>query len=277
MAHNRLLGFHVVRSTRPVVWTPTTFVPERSERTPRSNFHIERYPQYPDPHFFLNHTGKYFFRNEALRGLRLEQYNRYWATVDEGGSGGATMEDTCCEDPILRQVDHKDYDEFSESAPEGQRYASFIKHVEGLRRRHQSRLAVSRVATLEPFCASREKSYEQRLLLGLSWYCAAPLSTRLAGDGQVLVDWTFMWTPPSAADLGATLEPQVLVLGPDRAVSFERICADLEKEFCRRKHKLICACCALEKEDHKCKACRYCTGFHRCFSRGPRYGETPMA
>ena len=265
MAHNRLLGFHVVRSTRPVVWTPTDFVPERSSRTPRPEYHLERYPQYPEPHFFLNHTGKYFFRNDALRGLRLEQYNRYWATVEEG-SGGATLEDTCCEEGILPQAEHKDYDQFSESVPEGQRFASSMKHVEGLRRRHQSRLAVSRVATLEPLCASREKFYEQRLLLGLSWYCDAPPSTRLSGDGLVVVDWTFMWTPPTAAVLGARLDPQVLVLAPDRAVSFERVCAQIEKEFCRRKHKLICACCALESDEQKCRACRYCTGFHRCYN-----------
>ena len=81
---------------------------------------------------------------------------------------------------------------------------------------------MSRVATLEPLCATREKFYEQRLLLGLSWYCEAPPSTRLAEDGQVLVDWTFMWTPPPASELGATLDPQVLVIGPDRAVPFEK-------------------------------------------------------
>ena len=50
MAHNRLLGFHVVRSTRSVVWTPGEFVPERSSRTPRTGFHIERHPEYPDRH-----------------------------------------------------------------------------------------------------------------------------------------------------------------------------------------------------------------------------------
>ena len=265
MAHNRLLGFHVVRSTRPVVWTPTEFVPERSSRTPRSDWHIEQQPQYPDPHFYLNHTGKYFFRNEALRHLRIEQYNRYWAVVEDGHAG-PTLEDTCCDEGILPQPDHKDYEDFSESVVEGQRFASARKHVEGLRRRHQSRLAVSRVATLEPLCASREKCYEQRLLLALSWYCAAPPTSRLAGDGQVLVDWTFLWTPPAAEALGATLEPQALVLGPDRAVSFERTCADIENEFCRGKHKLICACCALQLEEHKCKACRYCTGFHWCLN-----------
>ena len=154
MAHNRLLGFHVVRSTRPVVWTPTEFVPERSSRTPRSDWHIEQQPQYPDPHFYLNHTGKYFFRNEALRHLRIEQYNRYWAVVEDGHAG-PTLEDTCCDEGILPQPDHKDYEDFSESVVEGQRFASARKHVEGLRRRHQSRLAVSRVATLEPLCAFR--------------------------------------------------------------------------------------------------------------------------
>ena len=266
MAHNRLLGFHVVRSTRPGVWTPGEFIPERSSRTPRTEWHITHHPEYPDPLFYLNHTGKYFFRNEALRSLRLEQYNRYWATVDEGGYGGATLEDTCCEEGILPEPDHKDYDDFSESVPEGQRFRSSMKHVEGLRRRHQSRLAFSRVAPIEPFCASREQFYEQRLLLVLPWFCEAPPVTRLAPDGQSLVEWTFTWTPPPASELGATLDPQVLVLGPDRAVSFEQECARIERELCRDMYKLICKCCQRDdtKGHEKCKACRYCTGFHRC-------------
>ena len=61
MAHNRLLGFHVVRSTRPVIWTPTEFVPDRGSRTPRDAKHIEQHPDYPDPDFHLNHTGTFFF------------------------------------------------------------------------------------------------------------------------------------------------------------------------------------------------------------------------
>ena len=47
MCHNRLLGFRVVRSTRPVCWTPTEFIPERSSRTPRPDWHIEQQPDYP--------------------------------------------------------------------------------------------------------------------------------------------------------------------------------------------------------------------------------------
>ena len=50
-------------------------------------------------------------------------------------------------------------------------------------------------------------------------------------------------------------------------MSFEKVCAHLEKEFCRRKHKLICDCCALQDADKQtCKACRYCTGFQRCLN-----------
>ena len=51
MAHNRLLNFRVVRSTRPVVYTPAEFVPSRDSRTSRDPTHVQRIPDYPDPHF----------------------------------------------------------------------------------------------------------------------------------------------------------------------------------------------------------------------------------
>ena len=35
-----------------------------------------------------------------------------------------TLEDTCCDQEILSQPDHKPYDEWSESVPEGTRFAS---------------------------------------------------------------------------------------------------------------------------------------------------------
>ena len=101
----------------------------------------------------------------------------------------------------------------------------------------------------------REKFYEQRLLLGRSWYCDSPPTSRLVGDGRVLVDWTFVWQPPPSTDL----DPKVLVLGPDRGVSFETPCADFEKEFCRRSHDLVCECCALATEGQKCKSCMHST------------------
>ena len=196
-----------------------------------------------------------------MRHLRIEQYNRYYAAAEEGG-GASTLEDTCCDQGIISQPDHKNYDEWSEAVPEGTRFASSMKSAEGVRRRHQSRLAVNRSPTLEPIAGTRERFYEQRLLLGLSWYCASPPTSSLADDGKVNVTWTFTWTPPE--ELATQLQPQGLLLGPGLAVSFETICADMEKEFARRKHGLVCTCCALEEQEQKCKSCVHCVGFHRC-------------
>ena len=259
MAHNRLLGFHVVRSTRPVVWTPPAFIPERTSRTPRPDWHIDQKPDYPDPHFYLNATGKYFFRNAEMRHMRIEQFNRYFALAEERADA-PTLEDTCCDQALAQQPDHKHYDAWSEAVTEASRFDSVMKHVEGARRRNQSRLAVSRTATIEPIGAQREKFYEQRLLLVLAWYCDTPPTSRTCDDGSVLADWAFKWNPPS----GTALHPKVLVLGPDRAESFETLCAELEKEFCRGQHGLVCECCALEDDKDKCRSCLHCTGFHRC-------------
>ena len=99
-----------------------------------------------------------------------------------------------------------------------------MKHVYGSRRRHQSRLAVSRTATLDPIGATRETVYQNKLLLGLSWYCAAPPARRLSADGAVLVDWTLKWSPPP--ELDGQLRPKEMVLGPEEAVSFETVCAE---------------------------------------------------
>ena len=141
-----------------------------------------------------------------------------------------------------------------------QLFSSSFKHVEGARRRNQSRLAVSRTGTIEPMAALREKFYEQRLLLVLPWYCDTLPTSRTVEDGRVFVDWTFKWQPPA----DTSLEPRVLVIGPDRAVSFETLCVEYEKEFCRRQHGLVCECCALEVEEQKCKSCLHCTGLHMC-------------
>ena len=75
-AHNSLLGCRVVRSTRPVVWTPTTFVPPREKRTPRAPAHLAKNPEYPDPRHYLSATQQYFFRSPAQRHLRIEQFLR---------------------------------------------------------------------------------------------------------------------------------------------------------------------------------------------------------
>ena len=73
MVFNRILNFHVVRSTRPCQYTPACFIGRREYRNLRDPGHVQRVPDYPDPKYYLNYTQKYFFRNPALRHLRVEQ------------------------------------------------------------------------------------------------------------------------------------------------------------------------------------------------------------
>lgn len=263
MTHNRLLNFHVVRNTRPVQFTPTAFVPERGSKTPRDPSHLEKHSLYPDPHYYLSHTGKYFFRHVALRHLRVEQFNRYFALSDEGPSAAPpTLEDTCADedDVIPTEPHHRHYDATAESVPPGATFAS-AKSVTGARRRRQARLAVSRTPFIEPIGTKREAFYEQKLLLGLPWHC--PERPRAVENGEA--EWLFVWTPPPPEDLGgAVLPEQELRLVPECAVSFEQACADLEKEFCKHDHALVCECCAEDMTDSVCKACCHAVGFHYC-------------
>jgi len=259
MAHNRLLGYKVVRSTRPVVYTPTKFAPPREMSTPRQPGHLTHCPDYPNPNFYLSDTQKYFFRHSALRHLRIEQFNRYFLTARRSGWLSETMEDLAGDedDHVKVETAHRHYDPWAETVPAGSTYAS-ARQVEGVRKRKQARLAVSRLPFIEPIGTSREDFYEGKLLLALPWYCASgPIGL---ADGGLL--WHFTWSPPE--DLGgAHLAQQELTLSPDTAISFEKTCAELEHEFCRQEHNLVCSCCQLG-EDSICKACQWAVGFHRC-------------
>jgi hypothetical protein len=76
IAHSRLLGFHVVRSTRPCTQAVTIFVQERQYCRPREDSHIAKWPLYPHPTLYVNRSQQYFFRHAQLRHLRLEQVIR---------------------------------------------------------------------------------------------------------------------------------------------------------------------------------------------------------
>jgi len=256
MAHNRLLNFRVVRSTRPVQYTPTCFVPLREHRTPRDPAHIKRVVEYPDPTFYLSSTGKYFYRHPDLRHLRLEQFNRYFAmTGDREGADAPTIENTVQEDndQVAREPGHRHYDSFAEDVAPGTVF-SVGCGIEGARRRQQTRLAVCRTPFIEPLADKRESYFEQKLLLGLSWFSDSP--PQALEDGSVV--WKFRWSSPEST----SLEPIELVLG---SVSFEEKCSEIEKEFCRPEHHLICQCCIGELQGKVCGACKYAVGFHRCF------------
>ena len=70
IAHSRLLGFHVVRSTRPCILANTSFVPDKQFCMVRDAGHKAKWPDYPHPELYLTKTQQYFFRNKSLLGLR---------------------------------------------------------------------------------------------------------------------------------------------------------------------------------------------------------------
>ena len=98
MAHNRLLAFRVVRNTRPVQYTSAEFVPARDCRTPREPAHVDKWPLYPDPQFYLSYVQKWLFRHPSLRHLRVEQFTRYFTCAGDHAADDRTVEDTVCED-----------------------------------------------------------------------------------------------------------------------------------------------------------------------------------
>ena len=100
-----------------------------------------------------NGRQKYFFRNAALRHLRVEQFNRYCYMAGEGDSAAAgTMEDTIAsdEEPAPPDLSHRNYDELMEETPPGAHFLACATHVPGCKRRVQTRLGCSRVPFIEP-------------------------------------------------------------------------------------------------------------------------------
>ncbi len=174
MAHNRLFNFRVVRSTVPVVYHHTEFVPKPWGRCERDATHREKHPGYPDPDCYMNGTQKYFFRDASLRHLRLEQWSRYFCH-DSGYDSGyvQTDEDThgLVETEGPPDINHRHHDAAAEAVPPGRSFASRAPGVQAARKRRRDRLAVSRAPIFELMGDQRDKHYEQRLLLGLPWLC----------------------------------------------------------------------------------------------------------
>ena len=114
--------------------------------------------------YYLNPTTKYFFRSRELRHLRVEQYVRYYSASREMSL--PTNEDTVLDDEEVASAPpdkaHKSYDPFSETVPQGTRFASDYVGVEVVRRRGQPRLAVPYHPALEPLGQKREPFYQYR-------------------------------------------------------------------------------------------------------------------
>ena len=267
MTFNRLLGFHVVRSTRPCMFIPACFLGQKAYRNPRDTAHIEKHPGYPDPQYFLNYTQKYFFRHASLRHLRVEQFNRYLTSCDsDNAKASQTAEDTIedlPEDAPPTETHHRNHDEFMESTAPGKHFPSTAQHIPGCRRRIGSRLGVSRVPMIEPIGQSREMFYEAKLLLALPWFCEE-LPQKMADGSDA--EWTLRCILPVDA-----LEPITFRVGGQESVSFEVMCDQLETRFCAAELNLVCRCCTEELAGSPCKSCMHATGFHRCCN--PRAGD----
>ena len=124
MCHNRLLGFHVVRSTVNTQFLWPQFTMDANARVARDPEHCLWNPSYPDAEYYLTEVQKYMFRNEELRHLRLAQFFRYFkhqedektAKKKEKAPAMRTDEDTLNEEDegaIEDDQCHQNYDLFS--------------------------------------------------------------------------------------------------------------------------------------------------------------------
>jgi len=274
MVFNRLLNFHVVRSTRPCQFTPACFIGKKEYRNLRDPGHVAKVPDYPDPKYYLTYTQKYFFRHASLRHLRVEQFTRYLAMAGEQDAGGSTTAEDTVEDDEAAPIDtaHRNYDEQMEATPQGAHFLANVKHVPGCRRRVQTRLGCSRVPFIEPIGASREDFYESKLVFGLPWYCPELPQVVVDEQGQQCTEYTFQWDPPCDEIGGRRIDSEVLKLGRTH-VSFEVLCNRLETTFCDAELGVVCRCCNEEMEGSPCPSCRYATGFHICLNEHNNCGH----
>ena len=180
MCHNRLLGCHVVRSTRPTQYLWPQFTIADEARMKRSPEHLERGHAYPDATYYLNEVQYYFFRNDALRYLRPGQFFRYFLRGTDDGArqplARRTHDETVVPDDGSHVTDvrsHRHYDTRSSAVAAGDKFpcARVGGRCAAACRRHTGNLCVPRSSFLEPCGPDREAFYKQRLLFGLPWHC----------------------------------------------------------------------------------------------------------
>ena len=102
MACSRLLGYRLVRSTRPTQFLFPQFTVARENRIQRTDEHRRTQPRYADPGYYLNDVQKFFYRHQSLRHLCLGQFFRYFSHPEGDAAvtpvSIATHEDTLRED-----------------------------------------------------------------------------------------------------------------------------------------------------------------------------------
>ena len=266
-AYNRLLSYHCVRSTKPVTYLPSEFIRDTAYSSVRSEAHLKKYPyptDFPDPLFNLSLFGTYVFRNATLLHLRIEQFNRYLLVSSDRidndryiGCGIEPEEGDVEDSPDrLVETDHRHYDAFMGTQPPGKTYASRWKGVDTAKRRAHSRLGVAKTQHLEPIGRTRERFYQQRLVLGLPWYAdSAPLLVETGNTKHVswLLKFKRPWTL-AAYDL-----PEIILemSTAGSSFSYEERAHHYENIFSSSTLNVSCRCCDGEIGQGACDACRY--------------------
>ena len=133
---------------------------EHSNR--RTEHHLARYPEYPNPVFYLGHLQQYFFRSDVLLHLRVEQFVRYLlvslthVSSADKTAGGCIADDfyedgdDADEEERFVEEHHRHFDAFMEQEPPGKRYPARMRGAFSAKRREHSKLAVLRYANPEP-------------------------------------------------------------------------------------------------------------------------------
>ncbi len=215
-----------------------------------------------------SHLGRYFFRNEQLRHLRVEQFNRYFRLGD-AQADVETAEDTVdWEDQVgpggfdATCKTHRNYDAWADAVLAREKFRSTMPSVSGAVRRFNTALGASRLPFLEPMGDSRENFYQQRLVMSLAWYSpCAPQSIEV--DGQDALLWTFCWDPPAGiGPPGRHLERETLQVATRHcAISFEERCQQFEQQFSDPEYDLACPCChGRAAYSGKCESCEHAVG-----------------
>ena len=276
MAMNGLLGFRVVRSTRKVDFTQTAFIPTDRTHNRRTDKDKELQPDYPDPNFHWGAVQRnYLFRNAALRHLRPEQFFRYFACAYRKTAGdqqpwAPASEDTVVSEGAASETSHPHYDAWAETVSTARILPGRNPISMAARRRGSHSFAVVRTPFFEPLPDKREDFYEQKLFLGLPWFCAGEGPQRSQDSlGKAVAKYRLEAWLPEAEDIpGEPLPPVRMDLALGHTVSFEEECKKLEAEFCKPAHGLVCPCCAGELQaalyGSPCASCKHAVGFHTC-------------
>ena len=176
LALNRLLGFHVVRSTRSTLFLGSGFL----SPSIRAADHVNNCPDYPDPVRYLGKNQWYFLRAKELRHLRIEQFVRYFSDPKTDEQVEASRENTrdkehkTVGDLASDAASHRHYDEFASKSKPGASFRSRSSFPKApvAKRRQNLELACSTSYDFEPVGETREAFYEQRLLFALPWRSA---------------------------------------------------------------------------------------------------------